>query len=89
MVSTEQLQSIADLAARYRNDANLHARLREQHPELHFTLCTDDDVCGPEPIHGNEQFNLYLIDSASHCLSLTRDLASATGVVVAEIACDD
>ncbi len=61
------------------------ACLRDALPDIHFTLCHDDDVVGPKPVHESNTFNLYLVDGRDHCLTLTNDAAAATGVVVAEV----
>lgn len=59
--------------------------LRQQFPDIHFTRCMDDDVGSVSPVSEFSGFNLYLIDSTNRCLSFTRDLQQATGVVVAEV----
>lgn len=61
------------------------AALRQRFPDLHFTECSEDDV---SPLYksalGVDGYNLYLISGASgHCLALTNDAASATGILVA------
>jgi hypothetical protein len=67
--------------------SGLAARLRNMFPDLTFTVCADDDVIRARPVVERERFNLYLVDGSSHCMSLTSDLAVASGVVVAEV-CD-
>lgn len=54
-------------------------------PELHFSECSTDDVSPcHQPVLGIDGYDLYLVAGASgHCLSLTSDLASATGVLLA------
>lgn len=37
-----------------------------------------------EPVWECDDFGLFLVGSSDHCLGLTRDLAEATAVVVAE-----
>lgn len=64
---------------------NTVIQLRSQHPQIHFTYCMDDDVQVGYPVIENRSFNLYLIDSSNHCLSFTRDMELATGIVIAEI----
>ena len=59
--------------------------LREQFPGIHFTYCLDDDIIGARPVLQHERFNLYLVDTSSHCFTFTADAALATGIVVAEI----
>ncbi|MBP8266783.1 MAG: hypothetical protein KAX47_09560 [Zoogloea sp.] len=61
------------------------AALRQRFPDLHFTECSEDDV---SPLYkaafGVDGYDLYLISGASgHCLALTNDAASATGILVA------
>jgi len=44
----------------------------------------DDDLPNNTPIIEHKDFNLYLIDGREHCLCLTNDYETATGIVVAE-----
>ena len=85
MITPEQLQAIAQsLADKPLNDA-IVTFLKTQFPDIHFTYCMDDDVCGVSPKLENARFNLYLIDGREHCLCLTNKHEDASGVVVAEI----
>jgi hypothetical protein len=89
MISQEQLQAVATrIASAYLND-ELIGQLRSEFAPLHFTYCSDDDVCGFTPVIEQTGFNLYLIDGREHCLTLTHDCETATGLVVAEIYPDD
>ena len=85
MITQEQLQQIGRLMKSQVLAETVLQPLREQFPELHFTYCQDDDVVAARPVYEEESYNLYLIDSRSHCLCFTQDLALATGVVVAEL----
>jgi hypothetical protein len=67
--------------------ANL-SELRKQYPAIHFTYCMDDDLPNNTPVIERKYFNLYLIDGREHCLCLTNDYDTATGIVVAEIIAD-
>ena len=62
--------------------------LRQQYPTIHFTYCMDDDLPNNTPIIEHKDFNLYLIDGREHCLCLTNDYDTATGIVVAEVIAD-
>lgn len=62
--------------------------LRSSWPGLHFTYCSDDDICGPKPVRESEKFNLYLVDATEHCLRMTNNPEVATGIVLAEIEAD-
>lgn len=85
MITSEQLQTIANrLEGQPLNDAII-TFLRAQFPEIHFTYCMDDDVSGVSPKLETPRFNLYLIDGREHCLCLTNKHEDASGVLVAEI----
>lgn len=61
------------------------SELRAQFPRLHFTECSADDI-NPrfKPVQESSEFEFYLISgSTGHCLELTNDLESATGIVIA------
>ena len=81
-LQTEQLAAIA-AAIDDPLAADLSGRLRESFPGLSFTVCADDDIINGRPALEGKGYNLYLVDASSHCLSLTRDPESASGVVVA------
>ena len=59
--------------------------LRTSWPGIHFSYCMDDDVCGVEPVRSASGVNVYLVDGRAHCLRLTNELGTATGVVLAEV----
>jgi len=61
------------------------AALRKRFPELHFSECSEDDV---SPLYRSafsvEGYELYLISGATgHCLALTNNAESATGILIA------
>jgi hypothetical protein len=88
MISSEQVNAIAEKIETSGVDESTVSALREQYRPLHFTYCMDDDLPNNVPILEKETFNLYLIDGREHCLYLTDDLEHATGIVVAEIIAD-
>ena len=61
------------------------ASLRRRFPDLHFTECSEDDVSPLyQPAFSVDGHDLYLVSGASgHCLALTNNAASATGILVA------
>lgn len=61
------------------------ALLRERFPRLHFTECGEDDVSPRyQPALSMDSHHLYLISGASgHCLELTNNPATATGILLA------
>jgi len=81
MISAEQLAAVVAAAG---VDASVTA-LRPQFPELHFSECSEDDVSPRyQPAATVTGYDLYLITGASgHCLELTNNADSATGILVA------
>lgn len=62
------------------------AALRQQFAQWHFTACGEDDVPPQYRSVGETGAQLLFLVSgqSGHCLTLTNDLAAASGFVVAE-----
>lgn len=84
MIAEETIDRIDKLLIDNGLDEDAVSRLRSMWPELHFTYCVDEDVCGPTAVRESDGFSIYLIDSRDHCLSFTSDATIATGLVLAE-----
>lgn len=89
MISEATLTDVFNKIAENRLDESLITQLRTEFASLHFTYCSDDDICEFKPTMSHHAFNLYLIDGREHCLALTTDSNIATGIVVAEIYPDE
>ena len=89
MISEEQLDRIAAMAAAEPLSEEIVTKMRGTFEGVHFTYCMDDDVCEVQPVREAQGFNLYLIDGRDHCLAFTRDTNIATGVVIAEVMDDE
>jgi hypothetical protein len=90
MITQTFLDQIETIVTRAGLSSDSLAALREAFPDHHFTHCLDDDIsAGIEPVREAEGFNLYLIDASEHCLRFTRELDSATGLVLAEVGDED
>ena len=85
MIGQKQLDAVGGWLAGNSSSANMEQDLRAAFPDMHFTFCSDDDVMSDNPVSSSSGFNLYLVDSSSHCLALTTDGETATGLVVAEV----
>lgn len=85
MITQEQLNSVGELLKNQPISEQVVEKLRSGFPDLRFTYCMDDDIVGAIPVLEDQQFNLYLVNSSSSCLSLTNDMEAASGVVIAEI----
>lgn len=84
MITSEQVNAIAAKIETLGVDETTVSALRQQYQPIHFTYCMDDDLPNNTPIIEHKGFNLYLIDGREHCLCLTNDYDTATGIVVAE-----
>ncbi len=58
--------------------------LKEQYPNIIFTLCSEDDLGFHEPFRSFSFFDLFLsAHSVSGCSSLTQYVESCSGLVIA------
>ncbi len=85
MISHNELSQIADYLDGQSISEHQLRQLREQYIDKHFTWCMEDDITGGTPVMERPGFSLYAVDSSDHCSVLTNDLASASGLVIAEI----
>lgn len=78
-------QHVTDVATVVLASQGSIAALRERFPDLHFTECSEDDVITRvQPATETPAHYVYLVSGATgHCLSLTGDLALATGFLIA------
>jgi hypothetical protein len=67
-------------------DATLAAfsDFRQRFPGVSYTRCDPSDVDGEKPYKEFTRFNLYLVSAVNHCVTMTRDPAVATGIIVVE-----
>ena len=84
MIEQKDITKINSLLIDHGLDEAAVSELRNKWPGIHFTYCSDDDVCGPEPVLDSEGFSMYLVDSSDHCLRFTSNAELATGLVLAE-----
>jgi hypothetical protein len=86
MIGNSFLGDVLTQVANRANDPGdvLVMDLRKTFPGVHFSVCSDDDVpMRLSPAAGNAFCRLYYVDSSDHCLRLTADAETATGLVVA------
>ena len=84
MIEETTIDEITSLLISHGLDEAAVTELRNKWPHIHFTYCSDDDVCGPPAIRESDDFSIYLIDGRDHCLSFTSSIEIATGLVLAE-----
>lgn len=85
MIEPSLLEAVAARVESGEIHAQNVAVLREAFPGTHFTWCMEDDIGMEQPVAERAGFNLYLVDGQAHCLKLTTDMNSASGIVIAEL----
>ncbi len=85
MIPPERLDQVVRIVERAGLNDQTVGALREALTDLHLTYCMDDDVGVREPVRRADGFNVYLVDGRGHCMQFTSDMASATGIVLAEV----
>jgi len=85
MIGQQQLATIVRLVEDQGLDSAMIAHLRGMYPGVHFTHCLDEEINHIAPVQERPDFNVYLVDSRQHCLCLTEDFESASGLVLAEV----
>lgn len=85
IIDDELVGNVAKLANGKPVDETLKEELKQAFPGIRFTLCSEDDIQAGKPVLESEGFDIYLVGSSEHCLTLTNDYALATGVVIAEV----
>jgi hypothetical protein len=83
-LTTENLAQIEALLAAPDATLSAFSDFRQRFPGVSYTRCDPSDVDGEKPYKEFERFTLYLVSAASHCVTMTRDPASATGIIVVE-----
>jgi len=84
IIDEEMIANVARIADGKPVDDALKAELKQEFPGIRFTLCSEDDITAGKPVLTTDAFEIYLVGSSDHCLTLTNDYALATGVVIAE-----
>ncbi len=84
MIEEKVIDEINSLLVSHGLDEAAVSELKNKWPDIHFTYCSDDDVCGPPAIRESEGFSMYLVDNSNHCINFTSSPEVATGLVLAE-----
>ncbi|OUD15535.1 hypothetical protein [Thioflexithrix psekupsensis] len=85
MIANSMLDAVADYVEQHGLSEATLQQLRTQHAGVMFTYCMDDDIHSASPVLTRSGFNVYLVDTRDHCVTLTRDHEIASGVVLAEV----
>ncbi len=87
-IAAERLDQIVAVLTRAGITDETIGALRQAFAPIHFTCCHDDDLgdgATAAPVRSVPTFRLYLVDGRDHCMRLTVDPESATGILVAEL----
>lgn len=85
MITTDYLEQIVHWVKNNKLDGSAIGKLRRLFPACNFFLCLEDEIGAFEPVHEDDWFNLYLVDSGEHCMKLTKELELASGVLIATL----
>lgn len=85
MIESQVLDEILAFVNAEGGEANVIPKLRERWPDMHFTHCLEDELCLEEPVREGETANVYVVDGSEHCMKITKDPDTATGILIAEL----
>jgi len=82
-LSTQQLEVIAGVLMSTASGANPLPVLRRELDGVSVSRCEADDMSGETPYRRLPGFDVFLVDTVSHCRRLVVDPLEASGVIVA------
>lgn len=85
MITKELISQVAAELAQSRLEQAVINKLRKSNPQIHFSFCAADEVELLQPVYTSANFLIYLLDNSSHCIAVTTQLESASGLLIAEI----
>lgn len=89
MIASSMLDLVVDYVEQHGLSEATLQQLRTQYTGVMFTYCMDDDIHSASPVLTRSGFNVYLVDTRDHCVTLTRNHEIAAGVVLAEVITDE
>jgi Family of unknown function (DUF6129) len=79
----EEVEQVVQELERGGLSVEVMSLVRARFPTLRFTVCAADDLEGRQPHLTRPGFEVHLLASDGHCLSLTSRLENAVGLVLA------
>ncbi len=83
-ISVDALDQIRSLLESDGPVAERIASLRKAFPGVSLTRCDASDMDAETPVLETARFDVYLIDTSEHCVRITTQPETATGIIVAE-----
>lgn len=82
-LSSEQLNGLENLLLSAAAGANPLPQIRAGFPGISVTRCDAEDMRGELPYRHSGGYDLFLVDTSSHCWRIIDDPQVASGVVIA------
>lgn len=85
MLNAEIVDNVVSFVSKQGLCEHTLSLLRQEFEDAHFTYCMDDDMGDAKPYLECEGFNVYLVNSQTHCSVLTGELEDSSGLVLADV----
>lgn len=82
-ISIDQVESLASVLMALPSGENPVPAVRAGFPELAVSRCSADDMRDETPFRRVGDFDVFLVDTSSHCWRIIDEPAIATGVILA------
>jgi hypothetical protein len=82
-LSPDQLSGLLRLLSAAEAGVNPLPQIRAALPGITVTRCDAEDMRGELPYRRSGGYDLFLVDTASHCWRIVDDLQAAGGIVLA------
>lgn len=82
-ISTDQVNSLASVLVALPSGENPVPAVRASFPQLAVARCSAEDMRDETPFHRAGDFDVFLVDTSSHCWRIIDEPATATGVILA------
>ncbi len=81
----EQLENLSALLVALPQGENPVPAVRSRFPDLSVSRCPDEDMRDEMPFLRKGNYDVFLVDTSNHCWRIVDELATASGVILAEL----
>jgi hypothetical protein len=82
-ISFDQVENLASVLVALPSGENPVPAVRASFPELTVSCCAADDMRDETPFRRVGDYDVFLVDTSSHCWRIIDEPAAATGVILA------
>ena len=82
-ISSDQVESLTSVLVALPSGENPVPAVRASFPQLAVSRCSADDMRDEIPFRRVGDFDVFLVDTSSHCWRIIDEPATATGVILA------